>query len=236
MTKFEEPTKRGNSRKHLVEVCEESLRRFRTDHLDFFFGHRPDFDTPVEEVVITMNNLIRQGKILYWGTSDHPPEMLMAMHAIAREMGLEGPHMEQTWYNMLGRKRIEDELVPLFDRYGMGATVYQPLHGGILTGKYQNGIPEGSRLEHLEWTRESRTEERLAKVREIGVIAAELGLSMPVFAVAWVLKNPNVSTAILGASRPEQIVENVKAVEAQDKLTEDVMQRIRVILGDQLQI
>jgi voltage-dependent potassium channel beta subunit len=236
MTKFEEPTKRGNARKHLVEVCEASLRRFRTDHLDFFFCHRPDFDTPVEEVVRTMNDLMTQGKILYWGTSDHPADMLMDMHAVAEKMHMEGPHMEQTWYNMLGRKRIEDELVPLFERYGMGSTVYQPLHGGILTGKYQNGIPEGSRLDKLEWTRSDRTEVRLARVRRLGELAQELGLSMPVFAVAWVLKNPHVSTAVLGASKPEQIAENVQAVEAQKKLTDDVMERIRDILGEQLQI
>ncbi len=229
------PTSQGMHRKHLVESCHRALRCYDTDHLDLFFCHRPDPEVPAEEVVRTMNDLIRQGKILYWGTSDHSPELLFEMHDIAGKLGLEGPHMEQTWYNLLGRARIERDLKPLFSKYGMGTTVYQPLGGGILTGKYLEGIPEGSRFSRNEWMRRSLTEKRLEKVRELGRIAGNLGISMPTFAVAWTLKNPNVSTAIVGASRPEQIKSNVEAVEASSKLTEPVMKEITGILGTELQ-
>lgn len=229
-------TQKGMQRKHLVEVCEKSLKRYGTDHLDLFFCHRPDQTVPAEEVVRTMNHLIRQGKILYWGTSDHSVDLLMEMHTIARELGMEGPHMEQTWYNMLGRARIERDLVPLFDRYGMGTTVYQPLAGGFLTGKYLDGVPEDSRFARGEWMRRALTEERLDKCGKLKKIADDLGMPMARLAIAWTQKNPNVSTAIVGARTPEQIAENIKAVEAAEQLDAEVMQRIGDILGDKLQV
>jgi voltage-dependent potassium channel beta subunit len=229
-------TQKGMQRKHLVESCEKSLRRYGTDHLDLLFCHRPDETVPPEEVVTTMNHLIRQGKIFYWGTSDHSPELLMEMHTIARELGMEGPHMEQTWYNLLGRARIERDLVPLFRRYGMGTTVYQPLAGGFLTGKYLDGVPEDSRFARGEWMRKQLTQERLEKCRKLKEVADDLGMPLARLAIAWTQKNPDVSTAIVGAKTPEQVRENLKAVEAVEQLDDEVMARIGRILGDQLQV
>ncbi len=230
------PTQKGMHRKHIVEACERSLRNYNTDHLDLLFCHRPDPDVPAEEVVRTMNNLIQQGKILYWGTSDHSVELLMEMHTIARELGLEGPHMEQTWYNMFGRARIEDQLVPLFRSYGMGTTVYQPLCGGILTGKYNDGIPNDSRMSRSEWAQKGLTENRLGRVRKLSKIANDLGTKMATLAIAWTLKNPDVSTAIAGVSKPKQVKSNLEAVDVAKKLTDDVMEAIQAIIGDKLQI
>jgi voltage-dependent potassium channel beta subunit len=229
-------TGRGMHRKHIVEMVERALGRYKTDHLDLLFCHRPDASVPAEEVVVTMNRLMDQGKILYWGTSDHSPTLLMEMHAIAERLGMEGPMMEQTWYNMFGRARLEDELVPLFERYGMGITAYQPLAGGILTGKYQDGIPEGSRMERTVWARERLTEERLNKVSQFMDVAAELGITMPVLALAWALKNPRCSTVIAGASKVKHVETNLQAVDAMEKLTDDVLERISEIQGDELQI
>jgi voltage-dependent potassium channel beta subunit len=229
-------TQQGMQRKHLVEACEKSLRRYKTDHLDLLFCHRPDPTVPAEEVVTTMNRLIGQGKILYWGTSDHSPALLMEMHTIARELGMEGPHVEQTWYNMLGRARLERDLVPLFRRYGMGTTVYQPLAGGFLTGKYLDGIPDQSRFARGAWMQKQLTPERLDKCRQLKQVADDLGMPMARLAIAWTQKNPDVSTAIVGARTPEQIRENLQALQAVDQLDEEVMGRIAEILGDQLQI
>ncbi len=230
------PNQQGMGRKHLTEVCEASLRRYGTDHLDLLFCHRPDPGVSAEEVVRTMNRLIDQGKILYWGTSDHSPALLMEMHTVARELGMEGPHVEQTWYNLLGRARIERDLVPLFERYGMGTTTYQPLMGGILTGKYLDGVPEGSRFADREWMQRGLTPERLDKVRQLQAVADDLGVPLVQLAIAWTLKNPNVSTAIAGASRPEQVASNVEAVELAGRLDEEVMTRIGEILGEPLQV
>jgi voltage-dependent potassium channel beta subunit len=230
------PTERGMHRKHIVETVERSLRRYRTDHLDLLFCHRPDPSVPAAEVVTTMNRLVQQGKVLYWGTSDHSATLLMEMHGIADRRGMEGPQMEQTWYNLIGRARIEDELLPLFERFGMGITAYQPLCGGILTGKYQDGIPKGSRLDRVEWARAGLTQQRLEKVRQFKQVADDLGMSLATMAIAWTLKNPNISTCIAGASRPEHIRSNLGAVEAVARLDDGAMARIAEIQGEQLQI
>jgi len=225
------PTQKGLSRKHLVEACDAALRRMGLDYLDLLFCHRPDPDTPLEEIVHTMNELIGRGKIFYWGTSEFSVSDLHDMYAIAARDGLVGPAMEQTKHNMLERKRVDGELVPLFEKYGLGTTIFSPLAVGLLTGKYNDGIPDDSAVaKGGEGWRKRVTPERIATVREIGKIAAELGTTTARLALAWCLKNPNVSTAITGASRPEQVVENVAAVEDVALLTPEVMERLETIL------
>ena len=230
----EKPTQKGLSRKHLVEGCDAALKRMGLEYLDLFFCHRPDPDTPLEEIVFTMNELINRGKIFYWGTSEFTAADLMEMHAIARANGLTGPLMEQTGYNMLGRHRMDRDLLPLFEKYGMGSTVYSPLGGGILTGKYNDGIPADSRIgkTDMDWLKKSLTDEKVAKSRELAKVADELGMTQATLALAWVLKNPNVSTAIIGATKVRQVAENVKAVDEMAKLDDQVMDRIEKILDN----
>ncbi len=226
------PTQRGLSRKHLVEACDAALRRMGLDYLDLFFCHRPDADTPLEEIVHTMNELIVRGKIFYWGTSEFSPAELTAMYGIAERDGLVGPTMEQTNHSLLHRKRVDGELKPLFERYGLGTTIYSPLAVGLLTGKYNEGVPEDSAYAKAEdWLKRNLTEANLTKVRQLTRLAAELDLSMAQLALAWCLKNPNVSTAIIGASRPEQVRENASAADRTDRLNAEVMERIEAILA-----
>lgn len=227
------PTQRGLHRKHVIEACEAALRRLRVDYLDLFFCHRPDKETPIEETVWTMHNLIQQGKILYWGTSEWSAQEIMEAHMFAERHHLIGPTMEQPQYNMLVRRKVEVEFDQIYKTVGLGTTIWSPLASGILTGKYNDKSDEEVRLkrEELSWLAERMlTEENLAKVKQLGSLAAELGITLPVLAVAWTLKNPNVSTAILGATKTAQLEENLQAVEAQGKLTEDVVERIESIL------
>lgn len=226
------PTRVGLCRKRLNEACDAALKRMHTDHLDLFFCHRPDADTPLEEIVFTMNQLINRGKIFYWGTSEFSAADLMEMWAIARENNMIGPLMEQTGYNMLGRDRMENQLVPLFEKYGMGSTVYCPLSGGVLTGKYNDGIPEDSRIgsRDEEWLKKQLNEGTLFKTRNLAKLSDEIGIPMPQLALAWVLKNPNVSTAITGATKQSHIQSNVEAVDRLDELTDEVMEKIEKII------
>ena len=225
------PTQRGLSRKHLVEACDAALLRMHQDYLDLFFCHRPDPDTTLEEIVHTMNELIQRGKIFYWGTSEFSPTDLEALYAIAARDGLSGPTMEQTCHSLLNRTRVEGDLLPVFQKHGLGTTIYSPLAIGILTGKYNNGIPAQSAIaQGGDWMKKMLTPATLDKTRKLAALAAELGMSLAQLALAWCLKNPNVSTAIIGATRPEQVTENVAAVAQVEKLTADVMQRIEVIL------
>ncbi len=227
------PTQKGLNRKHLVDCCNQTLQRFGVDYLDLFFCHRPDANTPLTETVFTMNDLIRQGKILYWGTSEFSPEDLMEMHAIARENGLVGPLMEQTGYNMLGRNRIDKVLVPLFEKYGMGSTIYSPLAGGILTGKYNNGLPEDSRYNtDTEWIKRGLTEEKIEKTRKLTAIADDLGISMAALALAWCIQNKYISTAIIGARKVDHVTQNVQACEAVEKLNEEILTNMEKILDN----
>ncbi len=230
------PNRTGLGRKHLTEMCERSLRTYKTDHLDLLFCHRPDPNVSPEEIVLTMNRLIQQGKILHWGTSDHSPELLREMHRIADAYNMEGPAMEQTWYNMIGRARIERDLVPLFQERGMGITAYQPLAGGLLTGKYLDGVPEDSRAAKAQHHRDFLTDERLDVVRRFNQIADNLGTTMPVLALAWALKNPRVSTVIAGASKVSQVETNLKAIDLLPKLDDSVMKQITEIQAGRLQI
>ncbi len=227
------PNGRGLSRKHIMESIHASLRRLDTDYLDIYYCHRYDPDVPLEEVVYTMNILIQQGKILYWGTSEWPPAQIARAWMIARENNLIPPVVEQPQYNMFHRRRVERELVPLARDLGIGLTTWSPLYYGILTGKYNDGIPEGSRasLEKMAWLRDYITPERIAVVRELTALAQELGMTTAQLALAWLLRVPEVSSVITGASKVSQLEENVAAVEHQDKLTEDVLERIEAILS-----
>ena len=224
-------TQRGLSRKHVFDACHQALERLRVDYLDMYFCHRPDPDTPVAETVAAMDTLVRQGKVLYWGTSEWPAELIEEAHGIAREGRLSAPSMEQPQYNLLHRERVEQEYAPLYERYGMGTTIWSPLASGLLTGKYNDGVPDDSRLGHPDyaWLREALLENdgaRLRAVRALAPIAADLGIPLSRLALAWCLKSPHVSTVILGASKTSQLDENLKALDAVILLDDAVMQRI----------
>ena len=228
------PNQTGLSRKHIMEACHEALQRFQLEYLDLFFCHRPDKNTPIEEVVRTMNILIQQGKIFYWGTSEWSAAEIMEAHAVAQRLGLEGPAMEQPEYNLFKRDKVEVEYHNIFRNTGMGTTIWSPLASGLLTGKYNNGIPEGSRLglEGFDWLKDKNlSEERIARVRELGKVADELGTSLATMSIAWCIKNPNVTTAILGATKPEQLQENLKALDVLPLLTQEVMDKIDETMG-----
>jgi voltage-dependent potassium channel beta subunit len=230
------PTQQGLSRKHVTEACHQALRRLQVDYLDLYFCHRPDLETPIEETVRAMTDLIRQGKVLYWGASEWTARQLTEAYAVAYRYQLEPPTMEQPEYNMFRRERVEVEYEPLYRQYGLGTTIWSPLASGFLTGKYNEGIPEESRvnLEGYEWLRRrlesDRGQEMIGKVRQLTALAEELGTNTARLAIAWTLKNPHVSTVITGASRTEQIHDNMKALEVVDLLDDDVMARIEEIL------
>jgi voltage-dependent potassium channel beta subunit len=223
------------NRKRLIEGINDSLRRFGLDYVDLIFCHRPDPTTPIEETVWAMHNIIEWGKALYWGTSEWSAAEIIAAIEIAEKHHLHKPVMEQPHYNMLVRERFEKEYARLFKDYGYGSTTWSPLASGLLTGKYNNGIPADSRgsLPGYEWLRGSLTDEqRLATVRALQPLADEIGATLAQMAIAWCLKNPNVSTVITGASRVSQVHENMKALGVVEKLTPDLMKRIDEILGN----
>jgi voltage-dependent potassium channel beta subunit len=231
----EGPNDTGLSRKHIFEACRRSLKRLQLDYLDLYFCHRPDPNTPIEETVRAMNNLIHQGLILYWGTSEWSAADIMRAYAIAREHHMTPPQMEQPQYNMLHRDRVEKEYLPLYREIGLGTTIWSPLLSGLLTGKYNKGIPGGTRasLQGYEWLKEFiLTPQNIAKVEQLQPFAAEMGCTMAQLALAWCLKNPFVSTVITGATRPEQVKENMKAPEVASKLSPEVMERIDKVLGN----
>lgn len=230
------PTQVGLHRKHVVEACHAALQRLQVDHLDLYFCHRPDPNTPIGETVWTMHQLIMQGKVMYWGTSEWSAKEISEAHAFAKENHLIGPVMEQPQYNLFHRDKVEKEFAPLYDSVGLGTTIWSPLASGVLSGKHTLDGDASSRLRMagLEWLKERElTEARMKKVTEVKVVADALGLSLPVFAIAWCLKNPRVSTVILGASKTAQLEENLKAVEAQDLFTAEVMARVEDLLASE---
>jgi len=229
------PNQTGLSRKHVFEACHAALKRLQVDYLDLFFCHRPDKQTPIEETVWTMHNLIQQGKILYWGTSEWSAVEIMEAHAAARQYNLIPPVMEQPQYNMFVREKFEVEYFKLFRDHGMGSTIWSPLASGVLTGKYNDGSAGSTRLDipGMEWLKERvLQEEALDKVRRLTAFAEELGTSMAKLALAWCLKNPNVSTVILGASKLYQLEENVQALDVVPLLTPEAMETIEGILAN----
>ena len=230
------PNDKGLSRKHIFEACRKSLKRLQLDYLDLFFCHRPDPNTPIEETVRAMDDLVHQGKILYWGTSEWSATDIMRAHGLAREHGLTPPQMEQPQYNMLHRERVEEEYLPLYREIGLGTTIWSPLASGLLSGKYSKGIPPGSRatLPGYEWLRKTTiAPQNIEKVKQLEPIARDLGCTLAQLALAWCLNNPNVSTVITGASRSEQVSENMKSLEVTSKLDSGVLERIEDILGNQ---
>lgn len=229
------PTQKGLNRKHVTEACHQALQRLKVDYLDLYFCHRPDKQTPIEETVWSMHNLIQQGKVLYWGTSEWSAQEIMEAHRIAERYHLIGPTMEQPQYNMLVRDKVEVEYSQVYKTVGLGTTIWSPLASGVLTGKYNDGFPTDTRLgiAGLEWLKDrALAEENLEKVRKLSAFALELGVTMPLLAIAWCLKNDDVSTVILGASKKSQLEENFKAFDVMTKLEDRVMEKIEEILNN----
>lgn len=228
------PTGKGLSRKHIMESCEASLKRMGLDYLDLYFCHRYDEETPLDEVVRAMDDLIRQGKVLYWGTSEWRAAQIANAHGIAHQVGGYAPMVEQPQYNMLVRKKLEDELVPASSDFGFGMVTWSPLKFGLLSGKYNQGDPEQeTRLtREREWGEKVVTPERVELVRELTQVADELGASMAQLAIAWLLRIPQVSSVITGATRLEHLEDNLGAVELLEKLTPEVLERIEEVLGN----
>lgn len=230
------PSQKGLSRKHITEACHQALERLKLDYLDLFFCHRPDKTTPIEETVWSMHNLITQGKILYWGTSEWSAQEIMEAHMVARQYNLIGPTMEQPQYNMLHRDKVEVEFDQIYKTVGLGTTIWSPLASGVLTGKYNaNAKPSDTRMgiEGMEWLKDKTvTEQNIMRVDKLSHVAKKLGISMPVLAIAWCLNNPNVSTVMLGASKLSQLEENFAAIEAKQLLTNEVIEEIELILNN----
>ncbi|NBX64340.1 MAG: aldo/keto reductase [Bacteroidetes bacterium] len=232
------PTQKGLHRKHIVEACNQALQRLQVEYLDLYFCHRPDKQTPIEETVWSMHQLILSGKILYWGTSEWSAQEIMEAHMVAQRYNLIGPVVEQPQYNMLVRDKVEVEYSQIYKTVGLGTTIWSPLASGYLTGKYLNQSPADSRLnrEELGWLSERLLQETHAeKVKNLMALASDLGVSMPQLGVAWCLKNPDVSTVILGATKPEQLQETLTAPSILPLLTADVMERIENILQNKPQ-
>ena len=224
------PTQKGLSRKHVTDACHAALKRLRVDCLDLYYCHRPDPDTPVAETVWAMDALIRQGKVLYWGTSEWPAALIREAHKVARTHHLHAPTMEQPQYNLLHRERVELEYAPLYAELGLGTTTFSPLASGLLTGKYNEGVPDDARLGREGWLQRivfgSSDERRLERAQAFTALAAELGAPPATLAIAWCLRNPHVSSVILGASRPEQLLQNLSALEWVDRLGEADWRRL----------
>ena len=222
----------------MVEACEAALKRLKDDYLDMFFCHRPDKETPIEETVWTMHNLITQGKIMYWGTSEWSAQEIMEAHMFAERHHLIGPTMEQPQYNMLTRRKVEVEYSQIYKTVGLGTTIWSPLASGYLTGKYIDQKPNDTRLmrDELNWLAERTfTEENNSKVKALKTLAEEIGISMPHLGICWCLKNPNVSTVILGASKEEQLIQTLKSKDYLHLLSDEVMNKIELILNNKPQ-
>ncbi|MBK7432824.1 MAG: aldo/keto reductase [Chitinophagaceae bacterium] len=231
--KANKPNQTGLSRKHVMEACDEALQRLQVDYLDLYFCHRPDKQTPVEETVWAMNHLIQQGKVLYWGTSEWSGVEIMEAHKVAQQYGLIGPTMEQPQYNLFEREKIEKEFLQIYKTVGLGTTIWSPLASGLLTGKYNDGIPKGSRfaLEGFDWLKDRWVmDDKVKRVKKLSELAAKMGVSTASLSIAWCIKNPNVSTAILGATKKTQLIENLRSLDVLPMLTQDIMDKIDGIM------
>ncbi|MFZ4056740.1 MAG: potassium channel beta subunit family protein [Ferruginibacter sp.] len=231
--KANKPNQMGNSRKHLIEACNEALQRLQVEYLDLFLCHRPDKNTPIEETVWAMNHLIQQSKVLYWGTSEWSGVEIMEALRIAEKFRLIGPTMEQPQYNLFERNKVENEFLEIYKNVGLGTTIWSPLASGLLTGKYNDGIPKGSRfaLEGFDWLKDRWVmEDKLKKVKKLGELAAKLKVTTAQLSIAWCIKNPNVSTAILGATKKQQLLDNLKSLDVLPLLTPEVLEKIEGIM------
>ena len=232
----EKPTQIGLSRKHITDGCHAALKRLQVEYIDLFFCHRPDPETPIEETVRAMDVLIQQGKVLYWGTSEWEAEQITEAYEIAEKFNLTPPTMEQPEYNLFNRGKIEKDYLPLYKEYGLGTTIWSPLASGLLTGKYNHGIPSNSRayVKGYEWLKEQfeseETIQKIGKVKKLQPIAERLEISLTQLALGYCLKNPNVSTIILGASKKEQLKENLGTLSIMDKITDSTIKDINKVL------
>jgi len=235
------PTQKGLSAKHVTDGAHNALKRLDVDYLDLYFCHRPDLDTPIEETVRAMHNLIVQGKVIYWGTSEWTSTQLMEAHMVARRDNLPPPPMEQPEYNMFRRENVEVNYLPIYE-LGLGTTIWSPLASGFLTGKYNDGIPADSRvnLPGYEWLKKNlespEGKAKIEKVKRLAVLAKEVGLPIHHMALLWCNANPHVSTVILGASKKSQLEDNLKALDSKAKMTPDVMAKIDEILGNKPEV
>ena len=230
------PTQQGLSHKHVIDACDNALKRLHLDYLDLYFCHRPDPDTPIEETVRAMHTLVMQGKICYWGTSEWSVSELQEAYRVARELNLTPPSMEQPEYNMFARNKMEDEFLPLFENEGLGTTIWSPLSSGLLTGKYMDGMPDDTRtsLESYKFIKENFESEgfqkKHEKVRELDALSKEIEIPLVNMALCWCLKNKNVSTVILGASKEDQLLQNIDSLKYSDQFDDSVMEKIDTIL------
>lgn len=225
------PNDTGLSRKHLIEGTKNSLRRLHTDHVDLLFCHRPDPNTPIEETVLAMDYLVRSGFAFYWGTSEWNAEQIEEAFKTAEALNCIKPSMEQPKYNLFSREHLEHDYLPLFKKYGIGTTIWSPLASGILSGKYNQGIPRESRLAKEPWLVPSNFMELVEKTKMLELLAKDLNCSLSQLAIAWCLKNPHVSSVITGATKIEQLLENLAAIDIKNKLTTNVMKKIDNILA-----
>ena len=234
----EKPTQIGLSRKHISDACHAALKRLQVEYLDLFFCHRPDPETPIEETVRAMDVLIQQGKVLYWGTSEWEAKQLTEAYSVAQKFNLTPPTMEQPEYNLFNRGKIEKDYLPLYKQYGLGTTTWSPLASGLLTGKYNHGFPSNSRVfvKGYEWIKEKfeseETIQKIGKVKELQPIAESLNISLTQLSLGYCIKNPNVSTVILGATKKEQLKENLSTLQILDKITEKTLMKIKIIMDN----
>jgi voltage-dependent potassium channel beta subunit len=231
------PMQMGLSRKHVTDAANAALKRLQVEYLDLYFCHRPDIDTPIEETVWAMHNLITQGKVLYWGTSEWSAQEITEAHLVARREHLTPPTMEQPQYNLFTRQKIEADYLPLYEK-GLGTTIWSPLASGLLTGKYNDGIPDDSRLNlpGYEWLKarlsSDKGKKEIEKIKQLAELANDVGLPIHHLALLWCNANPNVSTVILGASKKSQLEDNLKALDSKAKMTPEVMGRINEIMDN----
>jgi len=231
------PTQKGLSRKHVHDACHAALKRLRVDYLDLYYCHRPDPDTPIAETVAAMDGLIRQGKVLYWGTSEWSAAQIREAHEVARMQHLHAPTMEQPQYNLLHRERVEVEYASLYAEFGMGTTIWSPLASGLLSGKYNDGVPADSRLasDDYAWLQRDvlgdTASRRMPRARAFTALAAEWGVLPAPLAIAWCLRNPHVSSVILGATRVAQLQQNLQALEIAQRFGDAEWARVEAVMA-----